>query len=126
MVEASLLLPIVLFLFLGTVNMGFYLYAFISVTNAARAAAQATANVSAGNDSIACEVVREELRSLPNVAGLTGCGATPLQVDATRIEDPVLGRQAEVRVSYETIQLFPLPFLSGRMTINRIVTMRVM
>ena len=58
MVEASLTVPLLLFLFLGATNFGFYIYAFISVSNAARVAAQYTANASfVGNQSVACQAV---------------------------------------------------------------------
>ena len=128
LVEASLLAPILFMLFLGMVNFGFFVFAFITVANAARVGAQATANASfAGNQSVACEVVMREMRSLPNVAPLAlGNCVAPLQVDAKSDIDKETGAEfTQVTVSYDTIQLFPLPFLSGKMRINRTAKLRV-
>lgn len=126
MVEASLTVPLLLFVFLGVTNVGFYVYAFISVTNAARVAAQYTANPSSvGNQGVACEAVLRELRSMSNVASLNSCGAAPLKVTAVSYTDPDGAQASRVDVSYTTIQLFPLPFMSGQMIINRTAFMRV-
>lgn len=126
MVEATLTIPLLLFLFLGATNFGFYIYAFISVTNAARVAARYTANPSfVGNQGVACDAVLRELRSMSNVASLGSCGAAPLQVTAVPYTDPDGTQASRVDVSYTTIQLFPLPFMSGKMTIDRTAFMRV-
>lgn len=120
LIEASLLVPMIFFLFLGLTNFGFYIYAFITVSNAARAAAQYTANLSlVGDDTAACDVALREMQSLPNVAPLIACTA-PLQVTADDYVEPTFGTQASrVTITYETIQLFPLPFMAGKMTIHR-------
>jgi len=136
LVEASLLAPLLFFLFLGLTNFGFFVYAFITVGNAARAAAQATARTMlVTNTARACGVALREMRSLPNVAPLAAtwpCSGPPLFVPPltgvvvmlTTDNTPAL--TTRVTVSYDTIQLFPLPFLSGKMTINRTAQMRVM
>lgn len=126
MVEATLTIPLLLFLFLGATNFGFYVYAFISVTNAARVAAHYTANPSfVGNQGVACQAALRELRSMSNVASLNSCAAAPLVVTAVSYPDPDGTTASRVDVSYTTIQLFPLPFMSGQMTINRTAFMRV-
>jgi Flp pilus assembly protein TadG len=127
LVEATLLVPMIFFLFLGMTNFGFFIHAFISVGNAARVAAQFTAQTGfEGNSIAACEVARRELRSMSNVASLTSCTG-PLLVTAEAYTEPTTSTPAtRVTVTYETIQLFPLPFMSGKMTINRTAIMRVM
>lgn len=139
LIEASLLVPLVFFLFLGLTNFGFYVYAFITVGNAARTAAQRTANSSfRNNQAVACEVVLREMRTLSNVSALDAsynCNAVaPVQVTMGSPSSP--GKNyceptantlaSRVNVSYQTIQLFPLPFMDGRMTIHRTAVMRVM
>src|SRR5215831_16945480 len=42
-IEGALLLPVLIFLFVGVFDMGFYLYAMIGVENAARVAVEYTA-----------------------------------------------------------------------------------
>ncbi len=134
LIEISLLVPMLFFLFLGMVNVGFYIYAFISVGNAARVAAQYTGTNFgyAGDSNLACEAAWREMWSLPNVdrpASCTGSGCCTgdLQVTATYIpaESMFSTPASRVTVTYTTIQLFPLPFMSGRMVINRIATMPV-
>lgn len=140
LVEASLLVPMVFFLFLGMTNFGFFVYAFITAGNAARAAAQYTANFSfVGNQGVACQVALREMAMLSNITALgTGspssgtwsspytCGASPLQVTATNYTEPTFNTLASrVTVTYTTIQLFPLPFMSGKLVINRTATMRL-
>jgi len=132
LVEATFLAPMMFMLFLGMVNFGFFVYAFITTGNAARVAAQATASsAGAGNAAIACESAMREMRSLPNVAPLAlGNCVAPLVVTATlateNFGDGTSAPYSRVTVSYDTIQLFPLPFLSGKMKINRTAKLRIM
>ncbi len=138
LIEASLLVPLVFFLFLGLTNFGFYVYAFITVGNAARTAAQRTANAAfRNNQSVACEAAVREMRTLPNVSTLPGnydCQSTAFQVTMGDPASPGTNYNerlsdtpaARVNISYETIQLFPLPFMDGKMTINRTAVMRLM
>jgi hypothetical protein len=118
----------IFFLFLGMTNFGFFIYAFISVGNAARVAAQFTAMGGTGNvnnSAMACDAALRELRAMSNVAGLTNCTG-PLLVTAQAYNEPTTNTLAtRVTITYQTIQLFPLPFMSGQMTINRVGTMRV-
>ena len=130
LIEASLMMPLLFFMFLGMTNFGFYIYAFIEVGNAARVAAQATTDFVGGNQAIACQAAVRELKSMPNVYPLADnypCGDNPLIVTIAPPTDPDPGvSKTWVQVSYQTIKLFPLPFMSGQMTINRHAVMRTM
>src|SRR5215469_10770239 len=84
LVEFSLLMPWLVFLFTGAFDCGFYAYSLISVENAASAAAlRASANTTTATDQAgACAIAIQELRGLPNIpANLSNsCGSAPLQV----------------------------------------------
>jgi hypothetical protein len=128
-VEIALLSPWILLLFLAIFNFGFFSYAAITTQNAARVAALATSagSTSAGSQPIGCTHALQEMRMLPNIASLGAsyaCGALPLIVTVT--PTTVSGEAASrVSVTYQSVQLFPLPFLMGRMTLTRSVEMRV-
>jgi hypothetical protein len=124
-IEVALLAPWIVLLFIAIFNFGFYAYAAICTQNAARVAALATASApeTAASQSVACSQALEEMRMLPNVAGLApsyGCGALPLRVNVVGSANA-----SRVEVTYQTVQLFPLPFLMGRMTLTRIANVRV-
>jgi Flp pilus assembly protein TadG len=154
-VEVALLAPWIFFLFVGIFDLGFYTYAVICTENAARAAALQTASgAGAQSPTDACKVAWDELRGLPNVAGITTptCDALPVVVTQTTLctqatvkpttivcndpgpcadcgntTDPT-GRAASSRVAvqYQSIPLVPIPgILTGRMTITRIAEMRI-
>jgi Flp pilus assembly protein TadG len=76
-VEAALMMPWVFFLFVAVLDIGFYTTAAIATQNAARAAAIQLAN---GSTSDACKTIRDELRLMPNLFGVTTCGALPSDV----------------------------------------------
>jgi hypothetical protein len=137
-VEVALLLPWIVFLFMGVFDFGFYAYALISTENAARSATMYLAgsySVAEGewqapapaSQPGACQYVLGELRKLPNVgASVTGCSATPVQVS---VQQPALqadgSYMTRVSVTYRTVPLFPLPWMAGQMTITRNVEMRI-
>src|ERR1035441_6069459 len=84
--ETALMLPWVLFLFVGAFDFGFYNYALISTENAARVAAWYTSQTAttATDATTACTYALAELSALPNVgAGMTTCNAAPVVVTAT-------------------------------------------
>jgi hypothetical protein len=65
---------------------------------------------------------------LPNIASLPpthACTALPLIVTATPFNDSEGMPASRVAVTYQTVQLFPLPYMMGRMTLTRIAEMRV-
>src|SRR5436190_13831272 len=106
LIELSLLSPWVLFLFVGILDMGFYCYSLIAVENAARVAAEYTSTSAsvAASQSGACTKVLAELSSLPNVSGLSTCGATPLTVTATSVTGIDGGAATSVSVTYQGVQ----------------------
>lgn len=128
-VELSLMAPWIFFLFVGAFDMGFYAYSLISVQNAARVAAITTARSSgtAGSQADACEIVYEELTRLPNSGSFsTACNTTPLQVAAQSGNDADGKLFSRVQVTYETVQLVPIPgLLTGKTTITRTAESRV-
>lgn len=87
LIEFLLLFPIVFFLFVGAVDMGFYCYALISVQNATRVAALYTSSESSvsADSTGACQYVLKDLAMMPNSSQLpSGCSALPLKVSANQ------------------------------------------
>lgn len=126
-VEITLMMPWIYFLFAGALDMGFYAHALIATTNAARAAALYTSSApGAADDSAgACDYARPELYGMSNARTLTGCGAQPLQVTAEAINGIDGAPASRVTVVYQTPQLIPLPKLPGKLTITKVAEMRV-
>ncbi len=139
-IEASLLIPWILFLFMGVLDFGFYNYALITTENAARVGAHyASQDKGRARDvTEVCRIVRQEMSGLPHTRSLSGCAACsaslteamPLSVCSQLLEAP--GRvgpagdtAAEVTVSYRTVPLIPLPFLTGQLTITRVKQMSI-
>jgi Flp pilus assembly protein TadG len=125
--EMTLMAPWLFFLFAGAFDFGMYANAFISVENAARVAAMRTsANTAVAADSAwACQAVLPEMNSLPNAKTLSNCAALPLTVTATQVTGSDGSPASRVSVTYRTVQLIPIPGLSGLMTITRTAQMRV-
>jgi Flp pilus assembly protein TadG len=69
-VEAALMMPWLAFLFVGTLDFGFYAYAAICVQNAARAVAVAAAT---GAPITSCAAAIGELSGIPNMIPLASC-----------------------------------------------------
>ena len=88
-IEVSLMAPWIFFLFVGTLDLGFYSYAVIATQNAARvAAAQTSATpTTAIDNTLACNFALTELNVLPNTRSLTTCAALPVIVNATSFVD---------------------------------------
>jgi Flp pilus assembly protein TadG len=79
MVEAALMMPWLVFLFVGVFDFGFYCYAAICTQSAARAAAVATSQSgSSQTTTIECSAALGELNSLPNMWNppVTTCAAS--------------------------------------------------
>ncbi len=127
LVEFVLIFPMLIFLFFGTLNIGFFIYALISVQNAATMAALDTSfsTGTSGSTTTACADVLGELNMMPNVASLPAtCNALPLQVTAQSVTGPDSKPASKVTVTYRTLQLIPIPGLTGQLTITRVVEMR--
>jgi hypothetical protein len=131
-VEIALMAPWLLFLFLAIFNFGFFMYAGMSVANAARVAALelARASVYQVDQARACDIVKRELDFLPNASSFPNtCNAAPLQVlvgnSGAAVTDSGGNPMVRVRVNYTSIQLFPLPWLRGLLTLGRQAEVRI-
>jgi Flp pilus assembly protein TadG len=131
-IEFALLLPWVIFLFVGAYDWGFYAHALISTENATRVAAIYAANLGGGSISktTACNLVLNELSVAANVAGQSTCvwgtsvtDASPVGVTETcTTVDSV--NSVQVAVTYRTLQLIPIPgVLAGKSTLYRTATL---
>jgi Flp pilus assembly protein TadG len=129
MLETALLLPWVLFLFVGAFDLGFYNYALISTQNAARVAAWYTSQTptTSTDSTTACTYALAELSAMPNVGTtVTSCATSPVVVTATQVTGADGALAAQVSVSYTSPQMIPLPgVLPGQYTFDRKVQMRL-
>lgn len=134
-IEVTLLAPWIFFLFMAIVDLGFFSYATIATENAARIAALFAAESYDPDSPVlsddvlrACNHARNELRMLPNYSSFdVNCAGAPLAVDVVEIAESASadGEKAiEVAVTYQTIQLIPVPGLQGQLNITRRVQMR--
>ncbi len=137
-IEFSLMVPWIFFLFVGALDFGFYAYALISVQNAARAATLQLAAVQANYDqaladptplelAVACPAVRGELLKMPNFSDLPAdCSARPLDVTVSAFTGPGATPGIRVTVGYDTVPLIPIPgLLTGQLRITRSAGMSV-
>ena len=87
MLETAFLLPWVLFLFVGSFDLGFYNYALISTQNAAPAAWYTSQSpTTAADATTACTYALAELSAMPNVGStVTTCAASPVVVTASQV-----------------------------------------
>jgi Flp pilus assembly protein TadG len=126
-IEIALMAPWIFLAFVALFDFGIYAYAGLATANAARAAALRTSAAPAdvADQTLACIQARRELRMLWNVSQATNCTSLPLIVTAAGGTGPDGSPTSRVTVTYQTPQLFPLPFLMGRMTLRRVSEMRV-
>ena len=126
-IEVSLMAPWIFFLFMGTIDFGFYSYAIIATQNAARVAVMQTSTnpTTATNSTLACNYALTELNVLPNTRSLVSCGALPVIVNATSFIDADGATGARVDITYQTINMIPIPGLTGRLSITRNAQMRL-
>jgi Flp pilus assembly protein TadG len=126
-IEISLLAPWIFFLFMGTLDFGFYAYAIISSQNAARVAVMQTSqnSTTAANSTLACQYALTELNALPNTHSLNSCDALPVIVNATQVVDADGANASQVSITYQTINMIPIPGLTGRLTLTRTAQMRL-
>ena len=137
MVELSLMMPWLFFLFVGALDFGFYSYSLIAVQNAARVAALKAGAVYDNYlqalvdptlvESHACRTVRDELQKMPNFAALPpDCDGSLLDVRVAPFLDSDGKAALRVEVEYETIPLIPIPgVLMGKLRMTRTASMRV-
>jgi hypothetical protein len=150
-VEAALMMPWIVFLFVGVLDFGFYAYAAICTQNAARAVAISQANPIPS--ATPCIVALGEMQGLPNMLGVSTCAAyptaptptQPLSVcvatitnagafpancsSATTCADCALNASSssmQATVQYQTMQMIPIPgILMDKMTLTRTAEMRI-
>ena len=124
-VELTLTFPMLFFLLLGVVDMGFYCYSLISVQDAARTVAlYLSSAVGNNNTTAACQYLLSNLSKMPNLSGVSTCSGSPLTLTATAVTGPDSNPAVQVTVSYQTINLIPIYGLPGQLTITRTVTAR--
>ena len=128
--EVTFIAPWFLLLFAGVFDVGFYSYAAICTENAARVAAMhaardATLAADASMGDLARADVCQEMRSLPNVGST--CPSSVVQVSVA--PQPFIGADGQaatqVAVTYTTVPVIPIPGLMGRMTLTRVVQIRI-
>lgn len=127
--EAALLMPWVLFLFVGAFDFGFYNYSLINTQNAARVAAwyASQTKATAADAATACTYALAELQAMPNVGtGVTTCAAAPVVVTATQVNGADGSEATQVTVTFTSPQLIPIPgALPAQYTFARTVQMRL-
>lgn len=128
--EITLLVPWIFFLFVGVLDVGFLSYAAICTENAARVGAMhAASDKTLAADPNLNQIIRTdvcaEMKSLPNVG--TGCPASVLTVSA--VAQPFTGADGQpatqVTVTYHTVALIPIPGVLGATTFTRSVQTRL-
>ena len=119
MVEFALVDPLLFILSLVSFDSGLYIFSFISVQSAARAAAirNAGSTESAADQSGACSVVTDHLRGLPAMTA-GSCASSPLVVSSVLCNSLSCGQASAsadgqpatlVTVSYTLPSLFRIP-----------------
>lgn len=134
MVEFCLLMPWYIFLFAGTFDFGFYSYALIATSNAARVSAvycAASSSTCSTNTYSCTNYVLTQLSAMPNVGStVTTCDASPVTVSISypsAASCPDTNACTAVSVTYVTPQLVPIPGLfPGQLTITKTVQMRLL
>ena len=133
MVEFCLLMPWYIFLFAGTFDFGFYSYALIATSNAARITATYCSSGSGACPSITSSCtnyVLAQLSYMPNVGStVTTCSASPVTLSISypsAASCPDTNTCTAVTLTYVTPRLVPIPGLfPGQITITKTVQMRL-
>ena len=138
-VETALMVPWLFMLFMGILDLGFYSYAAICIQNAARAAAiQGAENNDTTMTTSVCLAALGELNQLLGTGSVTCPAPTsvstgnPVAMTGTVLTAPncadcgptPTAKSYQAAVTYQTIQLVPIPGLMGRMTMTRVAEAR--
>jgi len=134
-VELALLAPWIVFLFIGVLDLGFYLYAATCTQNAARIAAIQTASnptlPAPQLQALACNAAMLEMVRVPNTRDITGCGAAPLKVTQQTLDRSTTppcsdcgidttGVSSLVTVTYQSGLFVPIPgLLTNQLNLTR-------
>src|SRR5690348_10669108 len=86
-IETALLMPWLIITFMAICDFGFFAYAGIATSNAARVAAMyaSMSPAAAGDTGGICSAALEELRKAPGAGSLVGCSVQPVQVPAATL-----------------------------------------
>ena len=77
LIEMAFMMPWIAFLFVGILDFGFYSYASIATQNAVRAMAIQDANVRGTLSTLQlCQIAKNEMGFVTNVAGMGACAVT--------------------------------------------------
>ena len=132
-VELALIGPWLFLMFAVILNFGLYMYAGISVANAARAAAlEAGRSSSPLNLTQACDIARQEMLYLPGITVGLPCTGAPLAITMGNAGSSIVALDngaktgARVQIVYTLPPLFLLPGMLPPPTIRRIAEMRVL
>jgi Flp pilus assembly protein TadG len=125
-IETVLLLPWLVFCFVGAFDLGIYSYALISAENAARVVGMyaSTSTAIAENPTLACTYALAELKDSPGATNASSCSSGGVvNVSTTYLAIGADGLPAaRVSVTYQPSQLFSLPgLINGNLTITRTV-----
>lgn len=128
LVEFTFLLPWYIFLFVGSLDFGFYAYSLIAVQNAARVSAlycSRSATTSA-DSTTACSYALDQLKYLPNIGSGTTTCVSPVTVTAQLVSGPDGHNATSVTVNYITPNLIPIPgIVVGQMRLSRTTVVRL-
>jgi Flp pilus assembly protein TadG len=126
LIEVALLLPWLVFGFIGAFDLGIYSYSLISVENAARVVGMyASSSTSvAENPTLACTYALAELKDSPGVGSTSSCSAgSVVTVSTSYLASGADGLPAaQVSITYTPTKVITIPgLLNGSMTITRTV-----
>jgi Flp pilus assembly protein TadG len=136
-IEFSLLMPWLIFLFIGAMDWGFYADALIATEAAARVACTYTSSSSSvvTDSTTACTYALGQLAKMPNVgtsmstcaSGSSVTSSQPVGISATSITGPDSNAAAQISVTYLTPVFIPMMGnLPTQLTITRTIKMRVL
>jgi Flp pilus assembly protein TadG len=130
--------PWLIFLFIGSMDWGFYAYSLIATEAAARvgcmyASTSATVLAASGTPATVCTYALEQLRKMSNVgSSVTTCSAAPVTVTVASLTGSTTPASADnnpaaqVTVTYVTPIYIPMMgLLPKQLTITRKIQMRL-
>jgi Flp pilus assembly protein TadG len=125
-VEVALILPWLVYCFVGAFDLGIYSYALISAQSAARVVGMyaSSSTSTAQNPAMACTYALAELQDSPGMATTSSCASGGVVgVSTSYLATGADGLPAaQVSITYKPPQLIGLPgMLSGKLSITRTV-----
>lgn len=132
LVELALVLPLLLLMLVGVIDVGRLVYTTANVTNAARAGAMYGSLTSALDSPGMILAAQNEVNAAPTLSSVTGvrvcrCSGADQEVLCTTIcpNGQQLITYAKVTASAAYSPLFPYPGVPGNSTLTKTVSMRV-